>query len=123
MNQDPHPPDALDRAFSDYFQGQMPRPWPPAPAVAATPARGRAADPSRRARWTLAASVALLAGTGWFVSGGPPPGGRSVPKSGPAAVTDPFAGSTATMPDALKGGAGKAESAAQGLAPEPIELP
>ncbi|MBX9623606.1 MAG: hypothetical protein K2X82_07310 [Gemmataceae bacterium] len=103
MSQTNHPPDALDQAFADYFGSQMPRPWPAAPAVAsAAPARP-ATDPSRRARWTLAASVALVLGGCWFLSNGSQPGSRSTTKPGPAGVADPFAGSTATMPDALKG--------------------
>ena len=98
-----HPtPDALDAAFADYFQRQMPRPWPPAPAVAATPTPARVADPSRRARWTLAASVAVLAGCCWLLSSDGRPGRRPGPQAPSPVIADPFGGSTATMPDALK---------------------
>lgn len=127
MNQTTHPPDDLDRAFADFFEAQMPRSWPSAPSVApAGPARP-AADPSRRARWTLAASVALVLGAGWFLSSGSPPGGRPAARPGPAGVADPFAGSTATMPDALKGRPKapptKTQPPADGFKPGTINLP
>lgn len=68
------PADHLDRAFEAYLSAQVPDPWPGPPAVRSA-AR-------RRLRWgsraALAASVLLLLGLGWTVSGGlrpaaPPP--------------------------------------------------
>lgn len=128
MTANPHPPDALDEAFSDFFKGQMPRPWPPAPvpAMATRPADRPPADPLRRARWTLAASVALVLGTGWFLSTGSQPAGRSTTNPAPAGVADPFAGSTATMPDAMNGRpkpTPKPQPPADGFKPGTINLP
>lgn len=126
MSQTTHPPDDLDRAFADFFGAQMPRPWPAAPAVASVASAKTATDPSRRARWTLAASVALVLGAGWLLSGGSPTGGRPNAKPGPAGVADPFAGSTATMPDALKGrpkAPAETKQPGQGFKPGSINLP
>lgn len=96
MNANPLPnsPDALDALLSDFFKAQLKKPWPKAPlpegARAAEPselATARAAEAPRnapspqrdstaRARFTLAASVALLLGTGWFLADGFQPGPR-----------------------------------------------
>src|SRR5262249_36279363 len=92
------PVDDLDRLLSEFFKGQLKRPRPAAPVVmtAATEPSVLAAtrgpeleaprnqptanrDPGSRARYTLAASVALLLGTGWFLSNGFQPGERPVP--------------------------------------------
>ena len=96
----------LDELLSDFFKSQLKRPWPKAPvpesAARAEPselAAVRAAEPPRnsppaparrrdntaRARYTLAASVALLLGTGWLLTDGLPPAGHLAP--GPAANT------------------------------------
>ena len=95
----PETPDELDRLFSDFFKGQLKRPWPGAPTTSAAAqaepselAAARAADAPRnlpssapqakgrngavRARFTLAASVALLLGTCWALSNGFQPGTR-----------------------------------------------
>ncbi len=89
-------PDDLDRLFSEFFKAQLKRPWPKAPTVAATTrtaepselAASRAAESPRnapaparrdntaRARFTLAASVALALGATWFLSNGFEPGER-----------------------------------------------
>lgn len=88
-------PDDLDRRFSDFFKAQLKQPWPNAPLPAARPAppvepaalvaarateRPQAAparrDSSARARVTLAASVALMLGTCWYLSDGFRPGAR-----------------------------------------------
>lgn len=114
------PPDALDRLLSDFFKGQMKRPWPAAPATSAglngkpvgivEPASLLGArnatsrpelahprvvtaspEPGSRARLTLAASVAILLGSCWYLSNGPwAPASHSAPaaKSGPSA--NPF---------------------------------
>jgi hypothetical protein len=70
----PNPPgDDLDRLFSAYFQAELPAKWPAAPRPWADPARPKtantAADPSVRSRWALAASVAILLGGCWYLSG------------------------------------------------------
>lgn len=92
----PHaqPPDELDRLFSDFFKSQLKQPWPNAPVPPAAVARpaepaslvtARAAEapaaPARRdsgtrARVTLAASVALMLGTCWYLSSEVRPGSR-----------------------------------------------
>ena len=96
------PPDELDRVLSDFFKAQLKRPWPGAPSPIAeksaepselaaaraaesphntpTPARR---DNTARARVTLAASVALMFGTCWYLSEGFQPGERPGP-AGPA---------------------------------------
>jgi hypothetical protein len=98
----PETPDELDKLFSDFFKAQLKRPWPnaPLPAGAAAPAsepsglvntrtqtetprnspapapqayaKGR--DGAARARFTLAASVALALGGCWVLSNGFLPG-------------------------------------------------
>lgn len=92
------PVEGIDRLLSDFFKSQMIHPWPAAPEVAASepsvlmatrtvtadaprnqPLANR--DTGRRARYTLAASVALLLGTGWFLTDGFQPGER--PRSNP----------------------------------------
>lgn len=98
-----HPPDDLDRLFSDFFKAQLKQPWPnaPLPPVAAKSAQpaepatlvtARAAEapaaPARRdsgarARVTLAASVALMLGTCWYLSNGVQPGTRPAPAPKP----------------------------------------
>ena len=70
----PPPAAGLDRLLSDFFQNELPRPWPRPPAATAEPsslARGRA-DVGNRSRYTLAASVALLLGLGVYLSSGTP---------------------------------------------------
>lgn len=80
------PGDNLDRLLSDFFKAEMKRPWPAAPVTpAAEPStlarvqsavvdaprnRPAARDTTARARYTLAASVALLLGTCWYCSNG-----------------------------------------------------
>lgn len=91
MTPDPRtvPPDDLDRKLSSLFASQVPNPFPafrhPEPAVPSGLASARnGADAGLRARATLAASVALMVGTCWYLSGGPtghptaPPPGAGV---------------------------------------------
>ncbi|MCI0701964.1 MAG: hypothetical protein L0241_12855 [Planctomycetia bacterium] len=88
--------DELDRLFSDFFKAQLTKPWPKAPMPAATtepselvtartteaprnqptPVRATGRDNTARARFTLAASVALMIGTCWYFSNGFAPGER-----------------------------------------------
>lgn len=96
MNENPLSDDSLDGLLSDFFKSQMKKPWPAAPATATNEpsslATARAAQtdaprnqptPSRdsgsKARYTLAASVAIFLGTCWTLSNGFQPGERSVP--------------------------------------------
>ena len=98
------PADALDRLLSEFFKAQLPAAWPAAPATPATEPSVLAAerdgasdaprhqpvaaarDTGSKSRYTLAASVALLLGTCWWLSNGYQPGERSGPgrADGPA---------------------------------------
>jgi hypothetical protein len=102
--------DELDQLLSDFFKGELKKPWPkaPMPVAAATEpselAAARAAEAPRnqptpasrdntaRARFTLAASVALALGTCWFLSNGFQPGEGSgqpvVPGNGTKMLPD-----------------------------------
>jgi hypothetical protein len=79
--------ESVDRLLSEFLKAQMPKPWPAAPATAAsepaelvaqraaateTPRNAPAAsrDTSARSRLTLAASVAILLGACWTLSNG-----------------------------------------------------
>lgn len=137
MSQTPHhpssgPPDPIDRRLSDFFQSQMPRPWPSAPAVAATEpselvavrthhARG---DNGGRARLALAASVAVLLGSYWLLSSGwqpaPRTGGSHPASGGPGIdMNKGTAGGVDTLPGEIKKAKGKGE----GFTPGPIKMP
>jgi hypothetical protein len=66
------PDDEVDRLFTAYFQGQLPDRWPNPPhprAEKAQPIPTASGDPAARSRWALAASVALLIGSCWYLSG------------------------------------------------------
>ena len=105
-------PDELDRLFSDFFKAQLKRPWPGAPsttsaepselAVARTAEAPRnqprpaTRDTTARARFTLAASVAMMFGTCLYLSNGFQPGERqgtpSTPVNGPKILMLPGSG-------------------------------
>ncbi|QDU18748.1 hypothetical protein [Urbifossiella limnaea] len=95
MTRTPPPTDGLDAALSDFFRSEMPKPWPAAPALATVPTRR---DPGRRARLTLAASVALLAAGCWLLSGGG--GGGPAGGAKPGAPADVLQNATARHPAA-----------------------
>jgi hypothetical protein len=60
----------VDRLLGDYFKAQLPAHWPSAPRTdRARPAGRKTTDPAARSRWALAASVAVLVGACWFLSG------------------------------------------------------
>lgn len=65
--------DDVDRLLSAYFRAEVPARWPAAPRPWADKARtstpAAAGDPTARSRWALAASVALLLGGCWYLSG------------------------------------------------------
>ena len=66
------PDEPVDRVLTTFFRQQMPNPWPPAPAVGSVTLPARVVYPSSsaaRSRWALAASVALLVGGCWYLSG------------------------------------------------------
>ncbi len=91
----PLPPDRIDDLLSGFYKSKLPSPWPAAPAFA-EPAKLRMAAPSNRARYTLAASVALLLGTCWYLSNGLPTGER--PANKPATVPGILGDGSAKMP-------------------------
>ena len=80
----PLPPDRIDALLSGFYKSKLPSPWPAAPAFA-EPAKPRLAAPSSRARYTLAASVAFLLGTCWYLSNGNPSADRPASKPAPEA--------------------------------------
>ena len=65
-------PDALDRAFSTFFKAQVPANWPAVPrypqAVPSERQVVRGAGESSRARLTLAASIAVFFGLGFYLT-------------------------------------------------------
>src|SRR4051794_29755905 len=90
-------PDELDRLLSEFFKAQLKHPWPNAPVPAGANGGAAQTEPSEllaartanaprntapparrdntaRARFTLAASVALLLGTCWYLSNDFEPG-------------------------------------------------
>jgi hypothetical protein len=91
------PNENVDRLLSAFFKAEMPDPWPAAPTASTTEPSGLVAeraeaprnepavarrDHNSRARYTLAASVALLLGTCWTLSDGFQSGTRGT--NGPA---------------------------------------
>ncbi len=124
MNTTPLSEDSLDAMFSDFFKSQLKKPWPTAPqtttihsepsSLAAAraahtttePPRNQPAaathDSSSKARYTLAASVALLIGTCWTLSNGFQPGERPTPGNGSSNSPLNMNSGTASDPDALK---------------------
>ncbi len=131
------PPDALDRLLSDYFNSELPHPWPAPPAVghaepssAVRPAY--ASDPNSRARWTLTCSVAVLLGSCWYFSNGWQAGhqqgsGKPAPGSAPVGINNLDPGTA----DASKGAPGelarerakKGTNPMGGFTPGPMKLP
>ena len=69
------PGDEVDRLLSAYFRAELPAKWPAAPTTpgglrrSARPENARGPDPATKSRWALAASVALLIGSCWYLSG------------------------------------------------------
>jgi hypothetical protein len=122
MSRTPLPPDAVDAVLTDYFRSQLPKPWPAAPALA-TPAAPARRDPSRRARYSLAASVAVLAGACWLLAPATPrPGVTVQPGAGP----DVLPGATARTPkdaDKAKAKAAATTDPMHGFQPMAIPLP
>lgn len=96
-------PDELDRRFSDFFKAQLRTPWPnaPVPDAAARVASPRNApapgDHTARARFTLAASVALVLGATLAMSDGFQSGPRP-------AVSTPASGGSQMLPGSSANG-------------------
>ncbi len=64
--------DPIDGVLSAYYRAEMPNKWPAAPRPWADLAHTKleqTASPSARSRWALAASVAMLLGGCWYLSG------------------------------------------------------
>jgi hypothetical protein len=70
-----HPGDGLDRLLSDFFRSEMPDPWPEPELPEQQPTLALPDRPIPRprgllrSRFALAASVALLVGGSWLLSG------------------------------------------------------
>jgi hypothetical protein len=129
MSQTTMPPDALDQALADFFKAQMPRQWPAAPVTAHATPPARATprtDTLTRARLTLAASVALLLGTGWYLASGSSQAVRGPAKPGAGAAPDFIGPGSAKMPGEFDRKADKAKATndpMSGFQPGPITLP
>lgn len=69
----PNTGDEVDRLLSSFYQSEMPTTWPAAPKPwaekAHTSAVASPSNPASRSRWALAASVAILVGSCWYLSG------------------------------------------------------
>jgi hypothetical protein len=115
----PDAPDEIDRAFSDYFKGQLPSSWPACRATAAVEPAKRV--PDRDATWasraTLVASVALLLGVGFYFAGNVMPTGPTAPGKGGR-----FDDATANGTELLKsaGPSGKIDDPMKGIPPMPM---
>lgn len=109
----------IDAALTDFFRGELPQPFPGAPAMA-SPAVARR-DPGRRARLTLAASVAALAGACWLLSNGDGPVGGAKP----APAADVLQNATARQPGATDKAKAKAATTdpMHGFPPGALPLP
>jgi hypothetical protein len=127
------PSDALDRLLSDYFKAQMKRPWPgaPRPTAQAAPARrvevrnttaaGLLTNHPTRARITLAASVAILLGSCWYLSSESQPASRSAPdQPGRTSSPLPLETGTAHGPEVLEK---VKEIKATQTKPDPADVP
>ncbi|MBA4188776.1 MAG: hypothetical protein C0467_12325 [Planctomycetaceae bacterium] len=139
--------DSLDAMFSDFFKHQLKKPWPAAPvapsvhsepstlAVARgshtpeTPRNQPVAanhDSSSKARYTLAASVALLIGTCWTLSNGFQTAERSATGNGSSGNPLNMNASTASDPAPLtelrKENATKGNNKNDGFVPPVIDL-
>ena len=102
--------DELDQLLGAYFKAQVPHPWPAPPATAAlseptgrlaAPESSAGHDPGRRARYTLAASVALLLGTCWTLSNGLPSGPRAPGPQGPGGPAVDLGTTNAKTPEEI----------------------
>ena len=65
MNEHPPSDEPMDRLLSQYFQNELPQPWPDANTIVpVTPASETKSYTGLRSRVTLAASVLILIGLG-----------------------------------------------------------
>jgi hypothetical protein len=95
----PGPPDELDGLLREFFQSELPCPWPAAPNPPARSLPSRPFRPPalraaalRRSRLALAASVALLALGALFAAG------KVAPNNNPPPLTGGSASSTSGRP-------------------------
>src|SRR5262249_38596965 len=59
----------VDRLLGDYFKAQLPTKWPAAPRISLARPANTATNSAARSRWALAASVAVLLGGCWYLTG------------------------------------------------------
>jgi hypothetical protein len=100
MSQQLLPPDPVDDVLGDFFKSQMPKPWPAAPRTAEPSGLAKRPVANNRARYTLAASVAIMLGACWYFSGASHPAERG--KTQPAAHPGVLEDGSAKMPDEFK---------------------
>ena len=79
MSQTPLPHDPVDDALADYFKSAMPKPWPAAPRTAEPSSMRAPRSSASRARFTLAASVAIALGVCLYFASGLQPAARPAP--------------------------------------------
>lgn len=67
----PNTGDEVDRLLSSFYRSELPTKWPAAPKPWAEKAHPQAvaSNPASRSRWALAASMAILVGGCWYLSG------------------------------------------------------
>jgi hypothetical protein len=63
--------DEVERLLTAFYRAEMPANWPDAPRPWTEPARSSSTsvNDGSRSRWALAASVAMLIGGCWYLSG------------------------------------------------------
>lgn len=139
MNPAPVNTNEVDQLLSDFFKSKVAHPWPAAPVPSshtlASPSslstpynRRSAADTAaNRARLTLAASIAFLLGTCWYLSPGSGSAERGPSKPGPAVGPNLLENSSAKTPDAFNSARGEKAKTTKdpmtGFQPGPIRLP
>ncbi len=90
MNEHSSSDEPMDRLLSQYFQNELPQPWPDANAIVpVTPSSETKSHTGLRSRVTLAASVLILIGLGLMLPTSP----RNVNE--PASVGPLMQGATA----------------------------
>ena len=140
MSQTLQDADGIDRLLSDFFKSKMPHPWPAPPvppgalaepstlAAARDDRREREARPAassgNRARYTLAASVALMLGACWYLSTGANPAGKPASPVAPGTGTDFLSPGSAKLPEPFEkhGNPEKKEKGKRGFHPGSIPL-
>jgi hypothetical protein len=88
-------PNDIDRVLGEFFRSEVPNPWPSLAAPVKAPTSRVESSSLSAGRMALAASIAALLASGWFLSG-------RLPSPAPSAGS-PDSGS-ATVPRGLRTG-------------------